>query len=187
MIRYSTYLLFVSLCLSAPARGEEPSTKDRVLELLKGYEYEPGKSDWDEIGPEAASVLMDIASDSGQIKIVRARALLALGFFPQDKVRIFIVDLLSLDEQDEMLVRKGLYALASGFGKDSLGDFALFMGHANDDVREAAARAVGKIVSWKSLKLLKKRVKVEKNERVLEVVKDQIRNLKQKLKKKSNE
>jgi hypothetical protein len=187
VLRYSACLLIASLCLSAPARGEEPSTRDRVLELLKGYEFEPGQSDWDEIGPEAASALMDIASDTDQIKIVRARALAALRFFPQTKVRTFIVDLLSMDEQDEMLLRKGLYALASGFGKDSLDDIALFLGHANADVREAAARAVGKIVSWKSLKLLKKRAKVEKNGMVLEVVKDQIKNLKQKLKKKVDE
>jgi hypothetical protein len=157
------------------------------MELLQGYEFEPGQSDWDEIGPGAASVLMDISSDSGQIKIVRARALLALRFFPLAEVKVFIVDLLSMDGQDEMLVRKGLHSLASGFGKSSLDDIAAFLDHKNPGVREAAARAVGKIVSWKSLKLLKQRAKVEENETVLEVVKDQIRNLKQKLKKKSNE
>jgi len=172
---------------AAPAQGGEQSTRDRVLELLQGYELEPGQSEWDEIGPEAAPVLMDIASDSQQVKILRARALLALKFFPVDKVMTFMVDLISMEGQDEMVVRKGLYALASAFGKNSLDHIAPFLGHENPDVREAAARAVGKVLSWKSLKLLKQRAKVEDNAMVLDVLKAQIKSLKQKLKKKSNE
>jgi len=187
VLRYSVFILLSLLFLSAPARGEEQSTRDKVLKLLKGYEYEPGQSEWDEIGPEAASVLMDIASDPQQVKILRARALLALSYFPLAKVRVFMVELVSMEGQDEMVVRKGLYSLASAFGKNSLDDVAAFLGHENPDVREAAARAVGKIVSWKSLKLLKQRAKVEENAMVLEVVRDLIKNLKQKLKKKTNE
>lgn len=186
MFRHTSVLFICFLLLAAPARSEEPTTRDRVLELLQGYEFEPGQSEWDEIGPEAAPVLMDIASDSQQVKILRARALLALKFFPVAKVRAFMVELISMEGQDEMLVRKGLYALASAFGKNSLDDIAPFLGHENPDVREAAARAVGKVLSWKSLKILKARAKVEENEMVLDVLKAQIKNLKQKLKKKSN-
>jgi hypothetical protein len=168
---------------SLPAGGEEKSKKDQVLELLTGYEHVPGKDDWDQIGQDAEAILIEIVNDSQLLKIIRARAIFALRYFPDETCRKFLLAFVFMDKQDEMFVRKGLYSLSHAFGKGVLGDISLFLGHENPDVREASVRAMGKIVCRKSLKLLKKQLKIEKNEMVREVLKKEIEHLKSLMKK----
>jgi hypothetical protein len=185
-IRYfiaaAAVLLLSPLSLSA---GEKTG-KDRALELLMSYDTEPGKADWDQVGSDAGDILIEIASDAGRPKIVRARAILALSWFPGKKTREFLLGVVFTQDQDEMLVRKGLYALAGAFGESVVGDVGVFLDHENPDIREASARALGKIASKKALKLLRKRLKVEESEMVRAVLKKEITNLKEKLKKKND-
>jgi hypothetical protein len=179
----STLLPGIVLLAATAGAADQGSKVDQVVALLSGYEYEASKADFDAVGPEAPAVLMQVASDAGLVKIIRARALLALRYYPGEKTKAFILGVVSAQGQDEMLVRKGLHALAAGFGKNALDDLAPFLEHENPDVREAAARAVGGIACKKALKLLTRRLAVEKNAMVLTVLKEQIAGLKKKIKK----
>lgn len=177
-----------ALLVSGPVAAEEKSPKDEskkeeVLGLLMGYEYCPTKEDWEQIGPEAGFFLMEIASETGRPKIIRARAVLALRFFPGKETLEFITGLIGDDEQDEMIVRKGLYSLSRGFGKEALNEILGFLDHENPDIREAAVRAAAGVVCKKSLAALKRRLKVEKNEMVRKVLRDKIKDLQARLKK----
>lgn len=168
------------------SHAEENSKKSEVIGLLSGYEYEAGQEEWNEVGPDAKLILMEITGDTGQKKIIKARAILALAYFPDNETRQFLLNLVSDEKQDEKFIRKGLYALSSGFGKAVLADLGGFLSHENPDIRDASVRAISKIVCKKSLKLLKKRLKVEKNEMVREVLKKKIKYLKNRLKKKND-
>ena len=174
------------LLITLSASAEDKSQREKVLDLLTGYEFVADKQDWDEIGQGAGDILMEVFLDTGQPKIVRARAIMALRFFPDEAVKQFLLGILYKEDQDEKFLRKGLYALSRGFGKEVLGDIQKFLSHGNPDVREAAARSMGKITSRKSLNHLKKRLKVEKNDMVKKVIKQMIDSLKSELKKKND-
>ncbi|MFH1436928.1 MAG: HEAT repeat domain-containing protein [Pseudomonadota bacterium] len=179
-------VLLIPLPVALRASAEEKSQKAKVLDLLTGYEFTADKQDWDEIGQGARDILMEVFLDTGQKKIVRARAIMALRFFPDEAVKQFLLGILYKEDQDEKFLRKGLYSLSSGFGKEVLEDLATFLSHDNPDVREAAARSMGKIAGKKSLNHLKKRLKAENNEMVKKVIRQMIDSLKSELKKKND-
>ena len=179
-------VLLIPLSVTPRASAEDKSQKEKVLDLLTGYEFTADKQDWDAIGQGARDILMEVYLDTEQKKIVRARAIMALRYFSDEAVKQFLLGILYKEDQDEKFLRKGLYSLSSGFGKEVLKDLAIFLSHDNPDVREAAARSVGKIATKKSLNHLKKRLKAEKNEMVKMVIRQMIDNLKSKLKKKND-
>jgi len=175
-----SYLLFFLFFVS-PNEGNTAENKNEVesvLELLMAYDIEPQKVDFDEVSSDAKSILMKVASDTGRPPVVRARAILALGYYPSSETKNFLKATVFTQGQNEMLIRKGIYALARGFGSSVCEDIGSFLFHSNPDIRETAVRALGILGSNKARKMLIRRLKEENNKMVKNAIQEVLKKFK---------
>ena len=99
------------LLAGAISVGFAGELRTQVLDLLGGYEETASPASLQALGPTVSDELLSIAQDSTVPASRRARAVHALGWFPSDTTRTFLVG--TLQGADSTLARKAAYALAN--------------------------------------------------------------------------
>ena len=182
--RASTWLVLLAVLVtflcSGVALAEDPPSPDevqaksRVSSLLKGFESVPTQAEWLALGPGTAEVLLEIANDTSERDMIRARAIIALGYFPSDHSTETLKILLASETNSEFLRRKAVRALATSLGDASLTTIAPYVEHKSVHMRESAIRAVASVKSPQAKALLESRLKIEESTLLREVLQDSI-------------
>ena len=166
-------VLGLALCgLAGPVSAQDQDQKvaSQVETLLGGFEYVPTKEDWERIGPEAATVLRQIAADPKAKQIQRARAISSLANFPQSTTQVLLKTLIAEEAQPLVLRRKAMRSLANGFGVEAIATIEPFLASEVTQLRETAIVALGSIKSDKSRSLLKAQLKIESSALLKETI-----------------
>src|SRR4029450_8311312 len=123
------------------ALAADDATRQQVLGLLSGYEETASPDslkalDGDVPGPPRA-----LASDTTLTSTQRARAIHALGWFPDETNRAFLVG--QARGGNSMFSRKAVYALANGWGDQAIDELTVALANPDVQTRMAAAYALG--------------------------------------------
>src|SRR6185503_16511286 len=103
----------------------------------------------------------------------RARAIHALGWFPDDTNRAFLVT--QAHGTDSMFVRKAVYALANGWGDGAIPELTLALANHDVQVRMAAAYALGTVGTESAKLALDARLPLESDATVKATIEKQMR------------
>lgn len=176
MRRSAASLLFVSLLVApALAAAQNAPTREQVRAMLSGIEDTPTEADWRRLGDGALPVLIDVYTDRTAPGFVRLRAVGATAAFPRAATRTFLLAVANAEGQSDLFVREAVNALARGFGQAASGDVAGFLGHEAPVVREAAARALGRIGGADATRALQQRLGDERDVVVRESIQRALR------------
>lgn len=164
------------LCLLVPvgASAQAPS-RERVRAMLSGIEEVPTDADWRRLGDATLPVLIELYTDRSEAPYVRLRAVGATGAFPREATRTFLLAVANAEGQSDLFVREAVHALARAFGPRAVGDVRGFLGHPEPVVREAAARALGRIGGAEATQALRARLGVERDAVVRESIETALR------------
>ncbi|MBV1877915.1 MAG: hypothetical protein KUG79_09765 [Pseudomonadales bacterium] len=72
--------------------------RQRVLELLQGYEWHLSDYQFETMPPNTYEILMDIVADENLLAFVRRRALLALSHYANETVWLFFIQWMAKDD-----------------------------------------------------------------------------------------
>ena len=92
-------------------------------------------------GGDVPATLRDIASDPALTTTQRARAIHALGWFPDETNRAFLVG--HARGGNPMFARKAIYALANGWGDQAIDELTVALANPDVQTRMSAAYALG--------------------------------------------
>ena len=164
--RWVGLLLILFGAIALPPRSaaaQAPPSEAHVRELLSGIESVPTDADWRRLGDGALPVLIDLFNRPTEAPYVRLRALGATGAFPRPAVRTFLLAAARADNQSDLLIREAVVTLARAFGAASVSDIAPFLSHREVVVRDATARALGRIGGARALRVLRSRLALERD------------------------
>ena len=144
----------------------DPTVVNKVKMLLSGYEHFPPPKTWMALGDQGAKALMVLTLDETQWPLVRSRSVMALGFYPTEEVKTFLVMLDYKDRIAPMLRRNAIVSLASAFGPSAVPIIGKRLSDEDYFVREAAIKNLAKLGGEQAATLLTEQRKIEK-ERIL--------------------
>jgi HEAT repeat protein len=136
-------ILLFALALATPAYAADNPSKAELLQALGGYEESASADSLKALGSDVPAVLREIASDTTLTHTQRARAIHALGWFPDASTREFLV--MQAHGTDTLFVRKAVYALANGWGDGAIDELVLALANHDVQIRMAAAYALGNV------------------------------------------
>ena len=167
------HVLLLCLAFAQSALAADDATKQQVLGLLSGYEETASPDSLKALSGDVPATLRAIVADSSLTQTQRARAIHALGWFPDDTNRAFLVA--QARSGNPMFARKAIYALANGWGDGAMDE--LVFGLANHDVqtRMAAAYALGNLDTPSAKLALEARLPLETDPTVKATIEKQMR------------
>lgn len=136
--------LLLALAFGALASPVAAEPLDRARALLQGIDTAPPADAVRALGPDAAASLVQIAGDAATPMAVRARAVWALGAVPDDAGLAYLRALLSDPDAPAMLRRAAPAALCTGWSDAALPLVAAALADADPQLRNQAARALGR-------------------------------------------
>jgi HEAT repeat protein len=165
-------LVIASILILVPAAGfaQASPSRERVVQMLSGIEDVPTDEAWRRLGDGAIPVLVDLYADRSAPPYVRLRAVGAVGAFPRPATRTFLLAVANAEGQSDLFVREAVNSLARAFGRNAIRDLAPFLSHAEPVVREATARALGRIGGADAQRLLRARLGTERDAVVREAI-----------------
>ncbi len=166
--------------LSASAAPSK-KLRSRIEVMLKAPEYTPSEREWTDLGPDAASVLRDIALNHRALVLKRGRAATALGYFKTPSARTALVGLASNDKAAWLLRGKAAHALALAYGVDSLSSIEPMLSSKNKRLREVAIKAIGAVPAKQSRQMLLARLPQEDNKHLRQRIEQATRKIEKKL------
>ena len=135
------HVLLLCLAFAQSALAADDATTQQVLGLLGGYEETASPDSLKALGGDVPETLRAIASDTTLTSTQRARAIHALGWFPDDTNRAFLVS--QARAGNPMFARKAVYALANGWGDQAIDELTVALANPDVQTRMAAANALG--------------------------------------------
>ena len=135
------HVLLLCLAFAQSALAADDATKQQVLGLLSGYEETASPDALKALDGDVPGTLRTIASDTTLSSTQRARAIHALGWFPDDTNRAFLVAHARGD--NSMFARKAVYALANGWGDQAIDELVVALANPDVQTRMSAAYALG--------------------------------------------
>jgi HEAT repeat protein len=117
--------------------------RPRVVALLSGYEAVPTAEQWKALGPEALTILRQLASDPAELPTRRARAVAGMAYV-DNPTASDVLKSFATDDNALPLVRKSaVLALAVRDGTNAVPVISGLLADKDQDVRTGAARALG--------------------------------------------
>jgi len=159
--------LVAALALASPT-AHAGELRDSVLPHLSGMEDPTSPDALRALGPGVADELLSIVDDSALPRTTRARALHSLGWFPSPATRGVLVA--ALDGSDSFMARKAAYALGTGWGEAAVPDLKRALASDDQRLRDATARALGKVGGDAADAALSERLAVEEEASVRESI-----------------
>lgn len=177
MLRPVRLLACLVLVLGLPclASAQTAPSRERVRELLSGIEHTPSDADWQRIGEGALPILIELSQSPSEAPYVRLRAVGATGAFPRPAVRTFLLAVARVEGQSDLMVREAVVTLARAFGASAVADVAPFLAHEEPVVREATARALGRIRTPAAASALRARLPEERDGVVRDAIQTALR------------
>ena len=169
-LRISAALAALFIAFYTPISYADDATRARVVEALSAYESVPSQADWEKMG-DVGPELLALSQDTAGSPSVRSRATHALGYFPTDSHRDWLVSVLSDTGARSGLRRSACYALANGWDDEALPLIRPALVAEDKQLRNAAARAVGGIGSPAARAVLEERLATEADPMVLSTLK----------------
>mgnify|MGYP001794323079 CR=1 FL=1 len=160
--------VFVLASAARPAAAQAP-TLTSVRAMLSGYESVPTLAEWRRQGAGTLDLLKRLFEASDTQPYVRLRAVAAMAAFPTDAARSFLVRVARSSTSD-LIAREALLTLGRAFGDGVRAELAPFLSHRIPLLREAAARALGRIGNPDCRALLEARLETEGHPAVREAV-----------------
>ena len=158
----AAFFMFVAPTLSSAA---ERNTKfeEKILTILKAYEFQPSLKIWKEMGLEPVNkTLAEIALATGADPRLRSRATLALGDIPSERTYVTLRALLGEKRTKLAIRRQALVSLARAFPERSFEQIRGKLLDASKFMREAAALAMTYVQDVRVEALLVERLSLEK-------------------------
>ncbi|MEO0326177.1 MAG: HEAT repeat domain-containing protein [Myxococcota bacterium] len=153
-------LAFVMLAGSPRLVAAQGPAPEVVRAMLSGYESVPSLAEWRRLGPETLRVLVALYEAPDTAPYVRLRAVAATAAFPTTATRTFLLRVASGASSD-LIAREAVLTLGRAFGDGARGELAPFLSHRLPLIREAAARALGRIGTPGCRALLEVRLETE--------------------------
>ncbi len=152
--------LALGLLLAGPALAAELDSQ--LQDLLAKHDSAPTQAEFQALGEGVDAELLRLAQDPETRSSARARAILALGWYPSPQAQVFLTS--TLAEGSGVDRRKAAQALATGWGYSPALEQAL----ADQDVqlRMATIRALAQLDSPQAHQALQARVMTETDEDV---------------------
>jgi hypothetical protein len=177
-VRLGVLLLLLVIPLGVAAKPAAPRPPRASVEP-KLRAYHPDPAGWRALGPGIDETLIEIARDGKVEILLRSRAVSTLGYFSTAASRKFLETTLdaqasSSDPGDRLLVRKAAVALGWLGGVSVPGRLAPLLGSEDPDVRLDAAVGLGLTRLPSAADSLRKRLDVERVERVRAQISRQI-------------
>jgi HEAT repeat protein len=166
------HALLLCLAFAQSALAADDATKQQVLGLLGGYEETASPDALKALDGDVPATLRAIAVDSSLTQTQRARAIHALGWFPDDTNRAFLVTHAHGD--NPMFARKAVYALANGWGDQAIDELTLALANPDVQTRMAAANALGHVGTPSAKLALEARLAYEKDPTVRTTIQTQM-------------
>ena len=168
------HALLLCLAFAQSALAADDATKQQVLGLLSGYEETASPDSLKAVDGDVPGTLRAIASDSALTSTQRARAIHALGWFPDDANRAFLVA--QARGGNPMFARKAIYALANGWGDQAIDELTVALANPDVQTRMAAANALGHMGTPSAKLALEARLAYEADPTVKATIEKQMRN-----------
>jgi hypothetical protein len=125
------------------AGDRDRAEQDRIITILKAYEFQPSLKIWNEMGLERVNkTLAEISLASGAEPRLRRRAILALGDIPSDRTFVTLRAVLGSRQSSLGLKRQALVSFAHAFPKKSFEQVHQELLGKSKFMREAAALAL---------------------------------------------
>jgi HEAT repeat protein len=173
----------IVVALLAPALAvAEPTvlsaeSQTRMMGLLRAIEFQPTADDFRQLGEGTREALIAVALNEAETALVRGRAAFALGWFPDETSRRTLERLLARPELSDVILRRAIDGLATGFGEDAVSVISPYLDDARTAVRETAATALGRIAGTKALRALRRRVGRETDDVIRTVLEREIQRI----------
>jgi len=167
------HALLLCLAFAHSALAADDATKQQVLGLLSGYEETASPDSLKALDGDVPGTLRAIASDATLTSTQRARAIHALGWFPEDDTRAFLVT--QARGSNPMFARKAIYALANGWGDQALDELTFALANHDVQTRMAAANALGTLGTPSAKLALEARLAHETDPTVRTTIETQMR------------
>ncbi|MBR57879.1 MAG: hypothetical protein CMH54_07445 [Myxococcales bacterium] len=137
-------LLVIGLSFStASAQTDKKAVQERVMMVLKAYEYKTNPELWKRWGLETVNdILSEIALDISRKTRLRTRAALALSEIPTDRTKKTLRALISRKETPRGVRRQALYSMAIAFPDSAFVPLRDQLREGDVHIREAAALAL---------------------------------------------
>ncbi|MBI5498905.1 MAG: HEAT repeat domain-containing protein [Deltaproteobacteria bacterium] len=179
-----TCVVVLALLAPAGAAADEPAAlPDAALErlsgLLRAYEHQPTAEEFAALGERDAvrDALIGIVGDEAEVALLRGRAIVALGYFPDDATRRAIEGVLDRPELSDIILRRAIETMAHAFREVGLSHISPYLDDERSDVREAAALALGEIGTPAALRALRRRLDRERTDAVRAAIEHEVRRL----------
>jgi HEAT repeat protein len=136
--------------------------EERILIILKAYEFQPSLKIWKEMGLKRVNkTLSEIALATGAEPRLRSRAALALGDIPSDRTYVTLRGLISDKRIRVGIRRQALVSFARAFPKRSFDQIRAQLLVASKFMREASALAITYVQDVRVEALLVERLSLE--------------------------
>ena len=160
----SVWILAVGLA------SADDALRATVADLLSGYEDPPRAEELRRLGAGVEAELLAIGQDPAQSRSRRERAVYALGWFPSAMAHAFVEGLATSPVADSHLRRSAVWALANGWGDAAIGSIGTALASEDVQLRNQAARALGRLGTPAAVAALKTRLGDEPNAMVREAI-----------------
>jgi HEAT repeat protein len=170
-LRSTIYLLasmaFAMLVAVAPvARAAEITVEQQVVDLLSAYEEAPSSQELSALGPTVPDVLRSYAQDSRKPLSMRARAIHALGWYPDATDHALLLSWATGSDTPDIFRRKAVFALVNGWGEVAVPEVAPLFSSTDVQLRLAIVRAFSALPAEKVRASLQTQLEVETNQAV---------------------
>ncbi|MBN1336588.1 MAG: HEAT repeat domain-containing protein [Deltaproteobacteria bacterium] len=156
--------------LASAAHAADPALAGHLQDLLGAYEEPPTSEDLKAAGPEAVGILRAFATDPSRPLAFRARAVHALGNFPDEANRALLLGWAHDAALPGIIRRRAIHALANGWGDAEAAHIGAFLADPDIDTRMTAAQALGRLSDAARRPRLEQRLAVESNAAVKAVI-----------------
>ena len=158
----------------APVVTETPpgpeQLRPKVEALLKGYEFEPRKEDWEKLGPGALDVLVAIASDEKLLPSTRSRALASMNHFPDAKVSATLATFATSTKLQPSVRATAAEVLVARDGQKALAKVSPLLSASDPLLRETAAKSIARLGTPEARKTLESRLEKDQDPAVREAI-----------------
>jgi HEAT repeat protein len=154
----------------SPAAKSQGDLKAKVEALLSGYERIPTDEDWKRLGPDALGVLEQLYNDPAQLPSTRTRAVASMAQVDNpaavDSLKAIVADA----KVDAQYRSTAVLALGYRTGEQALPQLEPLLDDKSPQMRDAAARAIGKVGTPDARKSLEERLGKEQDPAVREAI-----------------
>ncbi|MBF0311079.1 MAG: hypothetical protein HQL56_16310 [Magnetococcales bacterium] len=146
-MRRFVFLTLSALMFVGTLQAQEPD-RQRVMNLLAGYEWRLIPERWQQLGGDADLILMEVVTDPQLMNVYRFRAMEVLTLYPTNRVADFL-ERFTLSATEVPLLWRSFRSMERSFKTsqpDRVARLATqLLQHPNARVREDAARTLGEL------------------------------------------